>query len=135
MLAKVKGFLSWLAKVHHILCSPRSRDFRHGPLRYVDLFFIPICFPLFDVWHVCCCCYFHLPHQIIYLLCPILIPNCRPRVFVNVYRFSYISTAHISFSNFCSGSALASISFLYQSYFFLFSMVGVHSLLLAFFTL
>ena len=26
-----------------ILCSPRSRDFRHGSLRYANLFFIPIC--------------------------------------------------------------------------------------------
>ena len=32
-----------------ILCSPRSRDFRHGPLRYASLFFIPICLSLFYV--------------------------------------------------------------------------------------
>ena len=72
-----------------ILCSPRSRDFRHGPLRYASLFFIPICFPLFDVCDVYCYCYLHFPHQNIYLLCPILIPDCCPRVCMNVYRFSY----------------------------------------------
>ena len=36
-----------------ILCSPRLRDFWHGPLRYASLFFIPICFPLFDVCMRC----------------------------------------------------------------------------------
>ena len=79
VLAKVKGFLAWLTKVNH-------------------LFFIPICFPLFDVCDVCFCCYLHLPHKIMYFLCPILIPNCRPRVCVNVYIFSYgfISTTSIA---------------------------------------
>ena len=69
-------------------------DFRHGPLRYACLFFIPICFPC----DVCCCYYLHLPHQIIYLLCPVLKPDCRPRVCVNVYRFSqgFISIAPIA---------------------------------------
>ena len=68
-----------------ILCSPRSRDFRHGSLRYVGLFLIPICLPLFDVCDVCCCCYLHLPHQIVdvivtsecihlYILC--IVPRC-----------------------------------------------------------
>ena len=77
-----------------IFCSPRSSDFRHGLLRYANLFFIPICFPLFDV---CCCCYLYFPHQIIYFVCPVLIPDCHPRVCVNVYRFSYgfISTVSI----------------------------------------
>ena len=71
-----------------ILCSPRSRDFQHRPLRYASLFFIPICLSLFDVCDACYCCYLHLPHQIIYFLCPILIPDCHPRVCVNAYRFS-----------------------------------------------
>ena len=43
-----------------ILCSPRSRDFWHGSLRYASLFLVPICFHLFDVCDVCCCCYLHL---------------------------------------------------------------------------
>ena len=75
-----------------------SRDFRYGLLSYAGLFFIPICLPLFDVCDVWCCCYFHLPHQIIYFFCHILIPDCHPRVCVNVYRFSYsfISTMSIS---------------------------------------
>ena len=79
------------------MCSPRSRDFQHGPLRYANLFFIPICLSLFDVCDACCCCYLHLPHKIIYFLCPILILDCRPRVCVSVYKFSYsfISTAPI----------------------------------------
>ena len=68
-----------------ILSSPRSRNFRHEPLRCASLFFIPICL----LCDVCCFCYLHLPHQIIYFVCPILIPDyCRPRVCVNVYRFS-----------------------------------------------
>ena len=68
-----------------VLSQPqRSRDFQHGSLRYASLFFIPICFPLFDV----CCCYLHLLRQIIYFFFPILIPDYHPRVCVNVYRFS-----------------------------------------------
>ena len=89
MLAEVKGFMAWPTKVHQILCSPRSRDFRHGPLRYTILFFIPICLPLFDVCNACCCCYLHFPHKIIYFLCPVLILDCRRRVCVYVYIFSY----------------------------------------------
>ena len=68
-----------------ILFSPRSRDFRHGPLRYARIFFIAICSPC----DVCCCWYLHLPHKIIYFLCPILIPNyCRPRFCVNFIDFT-----------------------------------------------
>ena len=52
-----------------ILCSPRLRDFWHGSLRYAGLFFIPICFPLFDVCDVCCFCYLHFPHQNICCCC------------------------------------------------------------------
>ena len=74
-----------------ILCLPRSRDFCHGLLRYAGLFLIPMCFPLFDVCNVCCFCYLHFPHQIIKLLCPLLIPDCHPRVSVNVYRFHRVS--------------------------------------------
>ena len=95
---KVKVFPACPAKVCQILCSPRSRDFWHSPLRYASLLFIPICFPLFDVCDVCFWSYLHFPHQIIYFLCPVLIPDCRPRVCVNVYIFSYgfISTAPIA---------------------------------------
>ena len=80
-----------------MLCSPSSRDFRYGPLRYASLFFIPICFSLFDICDACCCCYLHLPHQIIYFVCLVLIPDCRPRVCGSVYKFSYsfISTVSI----------------------------------------
>ena len=105
-----QGFMTWHrlkdeeAKQLHadngglkIFCLPRSRDFWHGSLRYAGLFFIPICFPLFNLCDVCCCCYLHFPHQILYFLCPILIPDCHPRVCVNVYGFSYgfISTVSI----------------------------------------
>ena len=80
-----------------ILCSPRSRDFRHISLRYASLFFIPF-FPL--IWCMWCMLLllFAFPHQIIYFLCPVLIPNFHPRVCVNVYRFSYgfISTMSIA---------------------------------------
>ena len=78
VLAKVNGFSAW-------------------PARYTNLFFIPICLPLFDVCNVCCCCYLHFPHQIIYFFFPILIPDCHPRVCVSVYKFSYsfISTMTI----------------------------------------
>ena len=78
------SYRQWRLK---ILCSPRSRNFWHGSLRYTNLFFIPIFFPLFDVCDVCFFCYFHFPHQIIYFFCHILIPDCHPRVCVNVYRF------------------------------------------------
>ena len=47
-----QGFTTWHQLLllannggSEILCSPRSRDFWHGPLRYASLFFIPICFP------------------------------------------------------------------------------------------
>ena len=99
MLTKVKGFLAWPAKVHQILCSPKSQDFRHGPLRYASLFFIPFVFPYLMyamyVVDIIFICYIKL-----YTSCaPVLIPNyCRLRVCVNVYRFSegFISIAPIA---------------------------------------
>ena len=69
VLTKVKGFSAWLAKV--------CQSIFHSHL-----------FSLFYVCDVCCCCYLHLPHQIIYFLCPDVL-GCHPRVCVNVYRFSW----------------------------------------------
>ena len=96
-----EGFMTWYQRKDEeakqllvdnggseILFSPRSRDFQHGPLRYARIFFIPICLPC----HVCCCWDLHLPHKIIYFLCPVLIPDYyHPRVCVKFIDFHRVS--------------------------------------------